>query len=303
MVLNPNLPLPLEGESLVNSFQKKEVRKTFHEGEWWFSVKDVLEALTETTDGNRYSRDLRSRDEGLKSRWAEITRTLPFNAGRGLQETTFIDIEGIFRLIQSLPTAKAEPFKKWLAKVGFERLQEIHNPELAVKRAIALYRAKGYDDEWIDARIRNKASRELLTTEWEKHGMTKYVGLLTDAISVGTFGIKTSEHKQIKGLKSQALRDNMSPIELTLTTLGEQATREITKAMNPKGLQQHMYVAGQGGRIAGDARKNIENATGKRVVTSTNYLTAKQRENNALVENANLDEILTKHLNSPLLGK
>lgn len=286
------LPIPFEGESLVDSFKKKDVRKTFHEGEWWFSVKDVLEALTDTTDGTRYSSDLRGRDEGLRSGWAEITRTLPFTAAGGaggVQNTTFINIEGLFRLMQSLPTTKSEPFKKWLAKVGFERLQEINNPELAIKRAITLYRAKGYDDEWIDARIRNKASRELLTTEWEKSGMADFIPLLTDAISIGTFGIRTAEHKRIKGLKSQSLRDNMSPIELTLTTLGEQATREITKSVQPRDLQQHMTVADHGGRIAGVARIDIEKATGNGVVTSKNYLTEQQRKNNAFLEQKNSD--------------
>lgn len=297
MIKSNQLPLPSQGESKVDIFRKQEVRKVMNEGEWWFSVKDVLEVLVETTDGNRYSRDLRDKDEGLKSRWAEITRTVPFKAGMTVQNMTFINIEGIFRLMQSVPSTKAEPFKKWLAKVGFERLQEVQNPELAIKRAITLYRAKGYDDEWIDARIRNKASRELLTAEWDKRGMGNYIGLLTDAVSVGTFGIKTTEHKQLKGLKGQSLRDNMTPIELTLSTLGEQATREITKSTNPTDLQQHMSVAGQGGRIAGSARLNIERATGKKVVSSTNYLTARQRQNNAL-GNSEFNQIMHKLLNT-----
>src|SRR5205085_1720210 len=141
------IPLPNEGESKVDIFQHREIRKVIHEGEWWFSVKDILEALTGTTDGTRYSADLRAKDEGLRATYSEITRTLPFRSeSRGIQNTTFINIEGTFRLIQSIPSAKIEPFKKWLAKVGFERLQEIQNPELAVKRAITLYRAKGYDD-------------------------------------------------------------------------------------------------------------------------------------------------------------
>lgn len=274
------LPIPNEGEGKIELFKKREVRKLMHNGEWWFSVKDVLEALTNSTDGNRYSRDIRERDPGLKANWDEITQTLPFQTGGGTQKTTFIDIEGMFRLIQSIPSEKVEPFKKWLAKVGFERLQEIENPELAVKRAITLYRAKGYDDEWIDARIRNKASHEQLTAEWDKRGMTKNIGLLTDAISVGTFGVSTREHKAIKKLKGQSLRDNMTPIELTLTTLGEQATAQITKTNNPVTAAQHMQVASQGGRIAGNARKNLEHATGQKVLSPTNYLTERQRKNN-----------------------
>lgn len=272
--------IPGEGEGKVELFRQREIRKIMHDGEWWFSVKDILEVLTDTTDGNRYSRDLRERDPGLKANWEEITTQLPFASSRGERIATFIDIEGIFRLVQSIPSAKVEPFKKWLAKVGFERLQEVQNPELAIKRAITLYRAKGYDDEWIDARIRNKASREHLTAEWDKRGMTRYIGLLTDAISVGTFGVSTKEHKAIKSLKGQSLRDNMTPIELTLTTLGEQATAEITKSTNPQSIQQHMNVASQGGRIAGTARKNIENATGQKVLSKHNYLTERQRKNN-----------------------
>ncbi|MCJ7604723.1 MAG: Bro-N domain-containing protein, partial [Dehalococcoidales bacterium] len=201
------LPLPSEGETKVDLFHKREIRKVMHDGEWWFSVKDVLEALTDTTDGNRYSRDLRASDSGLKNTWSEITRTLNHKTEKGgLQATTFINIEGIFRLMQSVPSTKAERFKKWLARVGFERLQEIQNPELAIKRAITLYRAKGYDDDWIDTRIRNKASRGLLTAEWQKREMSEYNAFLTDAISVETFGVHVQEHKRIKGLKSQNLR-------------------------------------------------------------------------------------------------
>ncbi len=280
--MNEPLIMPDEGEGKVELFQRKEIRKIMHDSEWWFSVKDILEVLTDTTDGNRYSRDLRERDAGLKANWEDITTTLPFNSsGKGLRQVTFIDIEGIFRLVQSIPSAKVEPFKRWLAKVGFERLQEVQNPELAIKRAITLYRAKGYDDEWIDARIRNKASREHLTAEWDKRGMTKYIGLLTDAISVGTFGVSTTEHKAIKSIKSQSLRDNMTPLELTLTTLGEQATAQITRTTNSTGLQQHMNAASQGGRIAGSARKSIEHATGQKVLSEQNYLTDRQRQNNA----------------------
>src|SRR3990167_9850454 len=146
-----------EGESKIDIFKKKELRKVFHEGEWWFAVKDVLEALTDTTDGNRYSRDLRVKDTELASRWAEITRTLDHDSGGGgVQPTNFINIEGIFRMMQSVSSGKAEDFKKCLAKVGFERIQEMQNPELVLKRARTIYRAKGYDDSWIDARIQNK---------------------------------------------------------------------------------------------------------------------------------------------------
>lgn len=295
--MNTELPEPIEGESRVDLFRKSEVRKTMHGSEWWFSVKDVLEAVTDTTDGNRYSRDLRTIDPGLKESWDEIVITLPFlTATRGLQQMAFINIEGIFRLIQSIPSKKVEPFKRWLAKVGYERLEEERDPELAIKRAITIYRSKGYNDEWIDARIRNKSSRELLTAEWQRRGMGEYIALLTDAISVKTFGISVREHKQRKGLKNQNLRDNMTPIELTLATLGEQTAREITKANNATTLQQHINAAEAGGAIAGETRKKIESAIGSRVVTSQNYLTQRQRENNRRLGAGSLDDALKNFL-------
>ena len=295
------LPLPIEGESKIDLFKKKEVRKCMHDGEWWFSVKDVLEALVETTDGNRYSRQLRDRDQGLKSGWAQITRTLNFDSGKGggRQDMTFINIEGIFRLMQSAPSQKAEPFKKWLARVGFERLQEIENPDLAIKRAVTLYRAKGYDDGWIDARIRNKVSRETLTAEWQSRGVRDIdYAILTDAISIETFGIRTARHKEIKGLKSQSLRDNMTPIELTLTTLGEQAATEITRSKDAQGRSQNLGAARAGGKIAGGARLQIEEATGQQVVSGQNYLTARQRQNNTEFHTI-MDDTLQRILQLP----
>jgi len=273
------------GESKIDIFKKKEVRKIFNEGEWWFSVKDVLEVLVETPDGSRYSRDLRDRDDSLKARWAEITRTIPFKAGMTTQNTTFINIEGIFRLMQSVPSGKAEDFKKWLAKVGFERIQEIQNPEIAVKRAMTFYKAKGYGDDWIEARIQNKISREKLENEWNKRGIEVgfQYAILTDAISIETFGITTKAHKEYKSLgKLQGLRDNMTPIELTLTTLGEQATTEIAKTRNAKGMIENLDAAKRGGSIAKVARLQLEDATKKSVVSRENYLTDRQKNNQQL---------------------
>lgn len=293
-----NLSVPLDGECKIELFAKQGIRKTLHEGEWWFSVKDVLEALTDTPDGNRYSRDLRRNDPSLGETWVQITRMLPFqtNNNRGIRDTTFTSIEGLFRIMQSIPSKKVEPFKKWLAKVGFERLEEIRNPDLAVKRAITLYRAKGYDDEWIDARIRNKASREIIEREWDQRGMREYIGLLTDAVHIETFAISTRDHKAFKGLKGQPLRDNMTPIELTLTTLGEQATTMIIKNVDPQGLHQHKLAAKRGGGIAGQARRDIEDATGKKVISSKNYLTEQQRLNNAQNPDPDMNRVLDRIL-------
>jgi prophage antirepressor-like protein len=282
----PQLPFAQDGETKVDIFNKeKQVRKVFNDGEWWFAVKDVLEALTDTTDGTRYAADLRRKDAGLNERYSEITRTLEYASTGGRQNTTFVNIEGIFRLMQSIPSGKAEAFKKWLAKVGFERIQEMQNPELAVRRAMSLYAAKGYPDDWIEARIQNKISREKLENEWSRRGIQKGVeyAVLTDAISVETFGIKTSQHKTIKGLgASHSLRDNMTPIELTLTTLGEQATTEIAKTQNAKGMTQNLNAARRGGNIARTARIQLEDATKRPVVSNENYLTERQRKNAAL---------------------
>jgi len=275
-------PLPFEGESQIELFKKKGIRKVFHEKEWWFSVKDVLEVLADVADGTKYAADLRRRDKGLNERYPQITRTLEHSSNGGRQNTTFINIEGIFRLMQSVPSKRAEEFKKWLARVGFERLEEIRNPELAVKRAIVLYRAKGYSDAWIETRIQNKISREQLVSEWEKRGVQEpiHYAVLTDAISVETFGIKTQKHRVIKGLKKHHnLRDNMTPIELTLTTLGEQVTKEIAITRGAQGLQGNMEAAKSGGKIAGVARFQIESETKRPVVSKENYLTDRQRRN------------------------
>ncbi len=290
-----NLPAPIDGECKIELFAKQGIRKTLHENEWWFSVKDVLEALG-AKDGTRYAADLRKSDEGLNARYSEITSTLPFQTTGGKQNVNFINIEGLFRLMQSIPSKKVEPFKKWLARVGFERLEEIRNPERAIKRAITLYRAKGYDDEWIDARIRNKASREIIEREWDQRGMREYIGLLTDAVHVATFAINTRDHKAFKGLKGQPLRDNMTPIELTLTTLGEQATTMIIKNNDPQGLHQHKIAAKTGGGIAGQARKDIEQATGRKVISSQNYLTEHQRLNNAQNPDPEMNKVLDRIL-------
>lgn len=278
--------LALEGEFQIEIFQKSEVRKVLCDREWWFSVVDVISVLVDTKDAGSYVRKLRDRDEGLKETWGQIVRTLPFTTEtRGEQSTNFVSIEGIFRIIQSVPSKKVEPFKKWLSKVGFERVQEMQNPELAIKRAVAIYHAKGYSSEWIETRIPNKIARERLEEMWHKKGITQPVefAVLTNAISEETFGIDTSTHKEVKSLgKNHNLRDNMTPIELTLTTLAEQTTREIAESSNANNFFTHRDAAKAGGSIAGDARRQIEHATGKDVVSQANYLTERQKKNIAL---------------------
>lgn len=276
------LALALEGESKIELFMGKEVRKVMHNGEWWFVVVDVIETLLDVADGSDYLKKMRQRDEALKEGWGQIVTPLPFNTTKGIQQLNCINIEGIFRLMQSVSSKKAEPFKKWLAKVGFERVQELDNPELAIKRAIAIYHAKGYPPEWIDARIPNKIARERLEEQWHKSGINQAVefAVLTNAISEETFGIDTAKHRKVKNLgKSHSLRDNMTPIELTLTTLAEQATRAIAESNHADNLYKHKIAAKSGGSIAGQARRRIQEATGKPVISPANYLTAKQRKN------------------------
>jgi len=287
-------PAPEEGENKIDLFQSSEVRKVHHDGEWWLVLNDAVIALTSSKDPAGYIRDMRRRDpeiaalldpEGKGGGQIATPLRLEVNTSGGKQKMLCWNIEGIFRLIQSVPSKKAEPFKRWLAKVGFERLQEIENPELAVKRAIAIYRSKGYDDEWIDNRITNKASRELLTAAWKEHGMDKpyHIAVLTDAVSIEALGIRTGDHKRLKGLygQSQNLRDHMTPLELTLTTLGEQSTAAIVQAQKPTGLAAHKLAATKGGSIAGDARKALESETGAPVISSSNFLTDRQKANNA----------------------
>ena len=184
------------------------------------------------------------------------------------------NIEGLFRIIQSIPSPKAEPFKKWLAKVGYERVQEIENPELAQQRMRALYQAKGYSDDWIEKRIRGIQVREELTDEWKNRGVKedKEYSILTAEISKATFGLTPSEYKEFKGLKRENLRDHMTELELIFTMLGEASTKEIAQNTDAQGFEENKTAAQKGGKIAGDARKQLEIESGKRVVTSENYL-------------------------------
>lgn len=275
----------MSDELRIAIFQRKEIRKQLHNGEWWFVMADVIVALTESTDPAQYLKRLKLRDEGL----AEIMNTapvekgavqfvpplaLPFDTSGGKQKLPCWNTEGIFRLIQSIPSKKAEPFKRWLARTGYERIQEIENPELAQKRMKAIYRAKGYDDAWIERRVRGIAIRNELTDEWDKRGINSDLGyaILTAEISKATFGITPSEYKKLKGLKRQNLRDHMNDLELLFTQLGEAATTEIARTDNAQGIGGNIDVAKRGGSVAGNARKQLEQETGNKVTSTHNYL-------------------------------
>ena len=217
---------------------------------------------------------MRKRDLELSKGYGQIVHTLPIVTAGGRQPMNCANTEGIFRIIQSIPSPKAEPFKRWLAKVGYERVQEIEDPELAQKRARAIYRAKGYPDEWIDLRMRGILIRENLTDEWNKHGVKegKEYEILTAEISKATFGMTPSEYKKYKGLKTQNLRDHMNVLESLFSQLGEAATTEITKAENPQGFIPNKSTSRRGGRIAGEAREKLEQQIGRKISTRTNYL-------------------------------
>lgn len=259
----------------VAIFKSKEIRRIVHVNEWWFSVVDVCGALVGSQDSGAYWRKLKQRLIQEGSEVVTICHALKLKASDGKYYLTdCANTEGIFRIIQSIPSPKAEPFKRWLAKVGYERVQEIDDPELAQKRSRALYRAKGYPDNWIEMRMRGIEIREQLTDEWDKHGIKvgREYEILTAEISRATFGITPSEYKKLKGLKHQNLRDHMTLLESLFSQLGEAATTEITRAEDPDGFVKNKEVAKRGGKIAGDARLKLERETGKRVVSKNNYL-------------------------------
>ncbi len=237
---------------------------------------DVVEALTDSTKPRVYWNAMKTRvkaNDGIEL--STNCRQLKLESGDGKKyETDCANTEGIFRIIQSIPSPKAEPFKRWLAKVGYERIQEIEDPELAQKRARAIYKAKGYPDGWIEKRMRSIAIREDLTEQWDLHGvkLQKEYAILTAEISQAAFGVTPSQHKKIKGLERQNLRDHMSDLELLFSMLGEASTTEITKTEHPKGFIENKKVSRRGGGIAGDARKNLEKETGRNIVTPKNFL-------------------------------
>jgi len=262
-------------------FKGQEIRRTLHNNEWWFSVVDVCGALTDSKDAGAYWRKLKQRLKVEGSEVVTICHGLKLPAPDGKQRVTdCANTEGIFRIIQSIPSPKAEPFKRWLAKVGYERVQEIEDPELATKRTKAIYRAKGYSEAWIEKRMRGIAVRAELTGEWKKRGVKEgpEYAILTSEISMAAFGLTPSEYKNLKGLKRENLRDHMTDLELIFSMLGEAATTEIARKQDAQGFDENKTTAHKGGKIAGDARENLEVETGKRVVDPGNYLTTPEKQ-------------------------
>ncbi len=256
-------------------FRGKEIRKVIHNNEWWFVVEDIVLALIDSKDSKQYIQRMKQRDPELGKGWVQIVHTLSIETSGGAQRMNCSNTEGVFRIIQSIPSPKAEPFKRWLAKVGYERVQEIEDPELATKRMRAIFKAKGYSDAWIEKRMRGIAIRDELTDEWKKRDVKqeREFSILTAEIAKAAFGVTHTEHKEIKGLKRENLRDHMNDLELIFSMLGEAATTEITRTQNAQGFSQSKVAARKGGSIAGEAREKLEAETGSRVVSSENYLT------------------------------
>ncbi len=262
--------------SNIKLFESKQIRSVWSESDqkWYFVVADVVQILTDSPNPTDYIKKMRKRDDLLSQGWGQlVTPLLVYTAG-GKQKLNYANAQGLLRIIQSIPSPKAEPFKLWLAQVGSDRLDEIENPELATQRTRELYKLKGYPDGWIEKRMRSIAIREELTEEWRDRDVKeqKEYAILTAEISKATFGLTPSAYKKVKGLKSQNLRDHMNDLELIFSMLGEASTTAIVKAQNPKGFIQNKQVARQGGAVAGKARKDLETKTGKKVVSSENYL-------------------------------
>ncbi len=265
----------METKNALVVFQGKNIRRIWYNNEWWFSVFDIVVVLIDSVDPKQYIKKMRSRDIALNSNWGTICTLLEIIAPDGKKrKANCVNTEGAFRIIQSIPSPKAEPFKQWLAKVGYERVQEIENPELAQARMKEIYRQKGYSDEWIEKRVRGIAVRQELTDEWRQRNVEegKEFAILTNEISKATFGKTVEEYKEHKKLTKQNLRDHMNDLELIFTMLGEASTTEIAKSKDARGFEENKETASKGGKIAGDAREKLEIASGRKVVTKENYL-------------------------------
>lgn len=265
-------------ENSIILFKEKQIRRTWHNKQWWFSVSDICSALTDSVDGKAYWRKLKQRLKGEGSQVVTNCHELKLTSSDGKKYLTdCANTEGLFRIIQSIPSSKAEPFKQWLAKIGYERIQEIEDPELAQDRMKSLYEQKGYSQDWIDKRLRGIAIRQNLTDEWQERGISseKDYAILTAEISKATFGMTPSQYKNFKNIPVKSnfnLRDNMTDLELIFTMLGEKVTTEISKQEKPDNFTENKKVARRGGTIAGDARLSTEKELKRSIISKENYL-------------------------------
>lgn len=261
-------------------FQGRSVRRAWCDNEWWFVIEDIVSILTDSADPKQYIQKMKQRDVPLAEGWVQIVRTLIVDTPGGKQKMNCVNTRGAFRVIQSIPSPKAEPFKRWLAKVGYERIQEIENPEIAQERMKQLYEQKGYSKEWIEKRLRGIAIRQELTDEWKSRNVdeNREYAILTNEISKATFGKTVEEYKKFKGIKRENLRDHMGDLELIFTMLGEKVTTEITRKDDPKDFEGCLDASKRGGRVAGNARRETEKEIGSPVVSPENYLTEPEKE-------------------------
>ncbi|MBK7938484.1 MAG: Bro-N domain-containing protein [Lewinellaceae bacterium] len=263
-----------EEQNKIVVFQEKQIRRVWHLGEWWFSVLDVVEILAETNNPTDYFKKMRKRDEELQAFVGTNCPQVEMKGTTGKRRKTLVaNTESLFRIIQSIPSPKAEPFKRWLAKVGYERVQEIENPELAAERARQYYRDLGYDEKWIETRLQAIAIRGQLTDEWRTRGVQEGLeyAILTAEISKATFGLTPTDYTKLKGLKHENLRDHMTNLELIFTMLGEEQTKQEAIGSDAQGFPENKEAAVKGGRAAGKALNAFEGETGKKVVTSGNF--------------------------------
>ncbi len=283
-------------ETISNLFEGKEIRSIWdrEKEEYYFSVVDVVAALTDSNNPRNYWNMLKKRmSEEEQSELSTKCVQLKLKAQDGkLRETDTLDTKGILRLIESIPSPKAEPFKMWLANLGSERIDEVFDPEIAIKRAIDYYRKRGYSDKWIETRLKGILSRNKLTDVWKENGITKdyEYGILTNEIYKSWSGMKSSEYKEYKGIRKESLRDNMTDVEIALTDLGEIATRELTKEYKPYGLEENKEMAKRGGNIAKITRDNLEKELGRTVVTKENTLNYQYIDNIKQLESENKND-------------
>ena len=265
----------MDENNSIQLFEDRKIRTAWDEEkeEWYFSVQDVVAVLSESTDPKQYIKKMRTRDPQLSANWGTICTPVQILAADGKQrKVQAANTEGILRIIQSIPSPKAEPFKRWLAQVGRERIEETIDPEQAIDRALETYQKKGYDADWIHQRILSIRVRNELTAEWQARGVEqgREYAILTDEITKAWSGMTTRQYKNLKGLKKENLRDNMSTLEIVLNMLAETTTTELSKVHQPEGFEESRIVARRGGKVAGDARRAIEADTGRPAVTAEN---------------------------------
>jgi len=274
-------------ETAIKLFEQKQVRTLWNEDEekWYFSVQDVVEILSESADAKQYIKKMRSRNPELNSNWGTICTPVKMPAADGkMRKIQTSDTEGILRIIQSIPSKKAEPFKQWLAKVGAERIDEIEDPEKAFDRAMETYLKKGYSKNWINQRLKSIEIRKELTDEWDEHGIKKGLeyAILTNEIIKAWSGFTVKEYKAFKELKKENLRDNMTNLELVFNMLAEASTTEISKEKQPQNLKENVKIAKEGGKVADVARKQLEKTSGKKVISNKNAKLLKSTDSKIL---------------------